>query len=58
MWSVWFYTPNGERKFVDRFNTVRLSAHVEARNEAEAYRQRLGKLIGSPKNVVVCFEVV
>ena len=47
MWSVWFYTPSGGRKFIDRFNT---------RNEAEHYRQRLGKLIGSLKDVVVCFE--
>ena len=47
MWSVWFYTPSGGRKFIDRFNT---------RNEAEACRQRLGKLIGAPKDVIVCFD--
>jgi hypothetical protein len=38
MWSVWFYTPSGGRKFIDRFNT---------RNAAEAYRRRLGRLIGA-----------
>jgi hypothetical protein len=47
MWSVWFYTPDGGRKFLDRFNT---------RGEAEACRQKLGRLIGSPKDVVVCFD--
>ena len=47
MWSVWFYTPSGGRRFIDRFNT---------RNEAEACRQSLGKLLGRPKDVIVCFD--
>jgi hypothetical protein len=47
MWSVWFYTPSGGRKFIDRFNT---------RNKAEAYRRRLGRLIGAPQDVIVCFD--
>ena len=49
MWSVWFYAPSGERKFFDRFNI---------RSEAEACRQKLGRLIGSPKDVIVCFDTV
>ena len=49
MWSVWFYAPSGERKFFDRFNT---------RSEAKACCQKLGRLIGSPKDVVICFDTV
>ena len=49
MVSFGFYAPSGERKFIDRFNT---------RGEAEAHRQKLGRLLGSPKDVVVCFEPI
>lgn len=46
-WQVWFYAPSGERRLIDRFNT---------RSEAEHHRARLGRLLGNPALLVVCFE--
>jgi hypothetical protein len=46
MWTVWFYTVEG-RKLIDRFHS---------RNEAEHYGQKLGRLTGLSKAVVVCFD--
>lgn len=48
-WEVWFYPPSGGRKLVDRFNT---------RNEAESHRASLGRLIGKPSLLTVCFDPV
>jgi hypothetical protein len=47
MWSVWFYRPNSDRRLLNRYN---------ARNEAEAYRQGMQRIVGSMFQVVVCFE--
>jgi hypothetical protein len=47
MWSVWFYRPNSVRQFLNRYS---------ARNEAEAYRQGMQRIVGSMFTVVVCFE--
>jgi hypothetical protein len=47
-WQVWFYAPSGERRLIDRFNT---------RSEAEQHRARLGRLLGNPALLVVCFEL-
>jgi hypothetical protein len=44
MWSVWFYRPNSDRRFLNRHNT---------RNEAEAYRQGMQRIVGSMFTVVV-----
>lgn len=46
-WEVWFYPPSGGRKLIDRFNT---------RSEAECHRARLGRLIGNPALLTVCFD--
>jgi hypothetical protein len=48
-WEVWFYAPSGGRKLIDRFNT---------RNEAESHRAILGRLIGKPSLLTVCFDPV
>lgn len=45
MWEVWFYAPGSGRNFLDRFNT---------RSEAEAYRQRFLRLVGTGFKAVVC----
>jgi hypothetical protein len=46
-WEVWLYAPSGGRKLVDRFNR---------RNEAEHHKARLGRLIGNPALLTVCFD--
>jgi hypothetical protein len=46
-WEVWFYSPSGGRKLVDRFNH---------RNEAEWHKVKLGRLIGKPDLLTVCFD--
>jgi hypothetical protein len=46
-WEVWFYGPSGGRTCIDRFNT---------RSEAESHRARLGRLIGKPSLLTVCFD--
>lgn len=48
-WEVWFYAPSGGRRLVDRFNT---------RNEAECHRAALGRLIGNPALLTVCFDPI
>ena len=48
-WEVWFYAPSVDRKLIDRFNT---------RNEAESHRATLGRLIGNPLLLTVCFDPV
>jgi hypothetical protein len=45
-WEVWFYAPTGGRKLVDRFNT---------RGEAEQHRSTLGRLIGQPSSLTICY---
>lgn len=47
VWEVWFYPPRGGRKLMDRFKT---------RSEAECHRTRLGRLIGQPSQLTVCFD--
>ncbi|MBW4466005.1 MAG: hypothetical protein KME07_11275 [Pegethrix bostrychoides GSE-TBD4-15B] len=46
VWEVWFYAPGG-RKLVDRFHR---------RNEAESHKAKLGRLIGKPTLLTVCFD--
>jgi hypothetical protein len=46
-WEVWFYLPSGNRKLIDRFHR---------RNEAECYKAKLGRLIGKPSLVTICFD--
>jgi len=47
VWQVWFYPPKGSRKLVDRFHR---------RNEAECHKATLGRLIGQPSLLTVCFD--
>lgn len=47
MWSVWFYPYAKPRYLLCRFNT---------RNEAEAYRQAIARIIGDSSRLTVCFD--
>lgn len=46
-WEVGFYAPSGSRRLVDRFTH---------RNEAECHKAKLGRLIGKPALLTVCFD--